>query len=121
MVAEKGVSLYFYNERIRIWKSVIAAIGNPKYVRLYINEKEKALYIQACRARDNDTFPIHSNGMVERYEIVAKSLVKYLASVIGVSFPSDSLTFDIYMLEDGRTVYVDLTNYSVIPYEVEDR
>ena len=53
----------------------------------------------------------------ERFYINAKSLLDYLAKVIGVSRQSDSLRYVGELLPDGKTVYIDLTHYEIIPYE----
>ena len=53
----------------------------------------------------------------ERFYVNAKSLLDYLAKVIGVSRQSDSLRYVGEPLPDGKTVYIDLTQYEVIPYE----
>lgn len=53
----------------------------------------------------------------ERFYVNAKSLLDYLAKVIGVSRQSDSLRYVGELLPDGKTVYIDLTRYEVIPYE----
>lgn len=53
----------------------------------------------------------------ERFYVNAKSLLDYLAKVIGVSRQSDSLRYVGELLPDGKTVYIDLEQYEVIPYE----
>lgn len=53
----------------------------------------------------------------ERFYVNAKSLLDYLAKVIGVSRQSDSLRYVGELLPDGKTVYIDLTHYEIIPYE----
>lgn len=53
----------------------------------------------------------------ERFYVNAKSLLDYLAKVIGVSRQSDSLRYIGELLPDGKTVYIDLTHYEIIPYE----
>ena len=83
-------------------------------------EKEKQLFIQRCEERDNDTFQIDYRdeaGDIDYYYINAKNLMRYLAMLIGVSFPSNSLRFGGRILEDGKTIFVDLKEYYEIPYE----
>lgn len=52
----------------------------------------------------------------ERFYINAKSLLDYLSKIIGVDRQSESLRYYGELLPDGKTLYVDLTQYEVIPY-----
>lgn len=52
----------------------------------------------------------------ERFYINAKSLLDYLSKIIGVDRQSESLRYYGELLPDGKTLYVDLTKYEVIPY-----
>ena len=52
----------------------------------------------------------------ERFYINAKSLLDYLSKIIGVDRQSESLRYYGKLLPDGKTLYVDLTQYEVIPY-----
>ena len=117
-----GISIYFYDERIRFRKGTVDEIGNPTYIHLYINEKKKQMFIQACEERDNDAFEIttEKNGGEWRLQIIAKAFVKYLATLIGVPFPSDSLYFPSIPMGDDKTILIDLKDYQVIPYEMRE-
>ena len=120
MQLETGISMYFWDSRISIRKKALQVLGNPSFIHLMINEKEKQLFIQRCEQRDNDTFQINyldDSGDIEYYYINAKNLMRYLAMLIGVPYPSNSLRFGGRVLDDGMTIYVDLKEYQEIPYE----
>lgn len=53
---------------------------------------------------------------LERFYVNAKPLLDYLAKVVGVGRQSESLRYSGELLPDGKTVYIDLNNYEVIPY-----
>lgn len=122
MSMETGISMYFWDHRISIRKQALLDLGNPQYIHLLINKSKKHLFIQRCEERDNDTFPIQyceDTEEIDRYYINAKNLMEYLARLIGVPFPSNSLRFNGKIMDDGITLFVDLNEYQVIPYEMK--
>ena len=122
MSMETGFSMYFWDHRISIRKQALLDLGNPQYIHLLINKSKKYLFIQRCEERDNDTFPIQyreDTEEIDRYYINAKNLMEYLARLIGVPFPSNSLRFNGKIMDDGITLFVDLNEYQVIPYEMK--
>lgn len=121
-----GVSMYFRVDRIHIRKGAIAALGNPHYVHLRVNERKKQLFIQSCE-KDKDAFRIYykpeadtDEESPERCYINAKRLLDYLSRLIGVERYSESLRFYSELIEDEgsdeRLLFIDLTKYDVIPY-----
>lgn len=116
MPQETGITLLFRDERIYIRRGTMKQLGQPDNIHIHINEKEKRLFIQACE-KDNDAFRV--NYYLAKYCICSKVLLRYLAAVIGVPFPSDSLNFSGVLLEDKQTVFIDLRKYTVIPYNGE--
>lgn len=117
-MTNKGITVYFFDERLRIFKEAMEFLKYPKYIHLLIDEKNKHLFIRRSETRDNDTFRVVTTqfGEERRYRISSKWFVKYLASLIGVEFPSNSLWFDGYFMEDENTVLIDLNKYHVIEY-----
>lgn len=116
----RGISLYFAANRINIHKQTIYDLGKPEYIHLLINEKEKQMFIQSCE-RDLDAFRLYyapeSGDKAGRFYVNAKSLLTYLANVIGVDRNGPSLRFFGILLENGATVYINLKEYEVIENE----
>ena len=114
MSADIGVSLYFRKDCIRFRNRTISELGNPKYVHLFIDSREKLLYIQSCD-RDKDAFKLfyRQEKRDEEFYIYAKILMQYLASVIGVARDSVSLRFGGVML-DEQTVMIALDEYEEV-------
>lgn len=117
-----GISIYFRNDRIHIWKSTIRVLENPRYVHLRMNEGKKYLFISACE-KDKDAFRIYyslanseDNSRPKRFHINAKGLLTYLSRIIGVERDSDSLKFFGELLLPEKAVCIDLKNYEIIPY-----
>ena len=115
---EPIITMSFYDDRIHIWKQTIEFMEKPKYLKLYVDEKHKWFFIQVQEKKDSNTFKIYytvEDVLLGRCHIIAKRLMKYLASVIGVAYPSDSLKFTGKLMNDN-TLFFDLSCYDVIPY-----
>ena len=109
----------FYDDRIHIWKQTIEYLEKPHYLKLYVNEKNKWLFLQISEKRDCNTFKVYytkDKDLMVRCHIMAKKLMKYFASAIGVPYPSDSLKFIGRYMEEENALFFNLTEYEVIPY-----
>ncbi len=120
--AKNGISIYFRCHRISIHRSAIYAIGKPKYIHLLINRREKKMFIQGCE-QDKDAFKIYytfsDTENVDKCYIHSKWFIEYFADMLGVAYDSESLCFSGILLEDGRTIQIDLNQYEVIAYQPE--
>lgn len=61
MNAENNVNKISFNYKygkVRIYKSVIQALGNPRYIRFLIQPGEKRLYVCGLNEREPDCFPV---------------------------------------------------------------
>ena len=81
-----------------------------------MDEKEKRLFIQSCE-HDRDAFKVDWLRVYQcrkkiRYRIFAKPLLRYLAKVVGVTFDSDSLWFAGEIMNDSKTIYVNLKEWT---------
>ena len=115
---KRGLAIYFFDDTIRIFEKTMEELQFPKYIHLFIDRDKKLLYIKGSKARDNNTFRVSRRKESEewRYRIYSKGFVKYLASLVGVPYPSDSLWYEEELLDDGNTVQVKLEEYHPIPY-----
>ena len=118
----RGMAVYFYDERICLWKETIDYLNYPKYIHLLLDEKNKLLFIKPADKRDNDTFRIIYSQFDEdnRYRISSKQFVKKLASIIGVDFPSNSLWFEGYYLKEEHSVLINLSRYHITEYRNDE-
>ncbi len=118
MVMESGITVNFHNNEINIRIRTLKELRSPRFVHILINAKERHLYIQRCEERDNDAFPIDYTAVEtdRKCRFKAKPLVIYLASIIGVPYPSQSLRFCGRLLEDGDTVLIDLDDHQILSY-----
>lgn len=128
-----GISLYFRQDKIRIRIGTMEQLGCPDYIHLRINEEKKQLFIEKCE-KDLDSFHIvyhmrpqeSDEGqnvravMTTSCYINAKRLLRYLAGIINVSVDSPSLRFAGQLMSDGR-IFIDLSKYTVIPYEKDGK
>ena len=116
-----GISMYFRDNRINVRKETMRVLGNPRYLKLKVNEQQKVLFLLASE-RDKDAIRIIINKTQDdddgqqHYYVNAKKLVEYLARLIGVERYSESLRFRGIYMEEENAVCIDLNNYEVIPY-----
>lgn len=118
MAMESGITVNFSNNEINIRTKTLKDLRSPRFVHIFINEKERHLLIRRCEERDNDAFPIDYAAVEidKKCRFKAKPLVIYLASVIGLPYPSQTLRFCGNLLEDGDTVLIDLDDHQFLPY-----
>ena len=118
MAMESGITVNFSNNEINIRIKTLKDLRSPRFVHIFINEKERHLLIRRCEERDNDAFPIDYAAVEidKKCRFKAKPLVIYLASVIGLPYPAQTLRFCGNLLEDGDTVLIDLDDHQFLPY-----
>jgi len=118
MAKESGITVNFSSNEINIRTKTLKDLRSPRFVHIFINEKERHLLIRRCEERDNDAFPIDYAAVEidKKCRFKAKPLVIYLASVIGLPYPSKTLRFYGNLLEDGDTVLIDLDDHQFLPY-----
>ena len=118
MAMESGITVNFSNNEINIRTKTLKDLRSPRFVHIFINEKERQLLIRRCEERDNDAFPIDYAAVEidKKCRFKAKPLVIYLASVIGLPYPAQTLRFCGNLLEDGDTVLIDLDDHQFLPY-----
>lgn len=99
-----SVSIDLKKSRIRIFKTTIHALGDPKYIQLLVNPKNKTVAIrsveketagdQAHRVRlvSRDSYEIYSTPFVSKlYEIVGGLDPQYSYRMVGEIVPSQKL------------------------------
>ena len=121
--SKNGISIYFRYRIMNIHRGAINAIGKPKYIHLLINRQEKKMFIQGCE-QDRDAFKVYyafsgKNHNVDQCHIRSRWFIEYFADMLGVAYDSESLCFSGILLEDGRTIQIDLNQYEVIAYHPE--
>lgn len=73
--------------RIRIHKSTIRAIGDPRYIHLLVSPDKKSVGVRACldKSPDKDAHRVNRHLMESEnsYEIYSSAFVKKLCKVVG--------------------------------------
>lgn len=54
MTINRGLGVYFFDDRIRISDRTMEELKNPKLIHLLLDRKQKHLYIRPSEKRDND-------------------------------------------------------------------
>lgn len=81
-----------------------------------VMDKAERSNLSSVSSKERSVGPKEIAVRPERFYINAKSLLDYLSKIIGVDRQSESLRYYGELLPDGKTLYVDLTQYEVIPY-----
>lgn len=81
-----------------------------------VMDKTENSNLSSVSSKERSVGPKEIAVRPERFYINAKSLLDYLSKIIGVDRQSESLRYYGELLPDGKTLYVDLTQYEVIPY-----
>ena len=122
MLSDPGITMYFRDDRLRLRYKTVLDLQYPQYIHLRINEKKQQLFIQKCE-KDRNAFRLKYSDSPEqgKYGIEEHScfindrrFMRYLSHVIGVPEDSPSLRFRGALMEDGRTIFIDLTKYEEI-------
>ena len=81
------------------------------------------MFIQSCE-QNKDAFKVYyafseRNHNVDQCHIRSRWFVEYFADMLGVAYDSESLCFSGSLMEDGKTVEIDLNRYEIISYHPE--
>lgn len=125
MALETGISIYFRSNTIHIRKKTLYDLKRPEYIKLLIDEAGKYAAIQSSE-KSSYAFKLHyevsEKQLAEPCYLRSKRLMKYISHVAGIKDLEQSYRFNGYLHEDGKTVIVDLSQYTVInPDEEENK
>lgn len=103
------LALTFENRqgRLRIFKSVIAALGKPEYIRLLISKEDRAVAVQESSARDRDAISVLEKireGSTGFY-VNSRALVEAVSDIMSWS-QKKNYRVDGRMSEDGIIVFL---------------
>ena len=118
MSTEIGLSISFRWSRIRFRTALIECIGNPEYIHLLVDARNKLLYIQSCE-RDKDAFKVYFRACKRdaAFYIRGKSLMQNIAKLIGVDGES-TLRYAGTQIDES-TIVIYLNAYEEIAREQE--
>ena len=110
-----SLSMSFTGRRILLHKNLIESLDKPEYLRFYVDEESKQLFLQGTD-QPKDAYHLYYQNRSGDY-VNSTPLMKYLAKVIGVGYPSASLRFQGQMLEDNQTAFFNLSDYTTLSSE----
>ncbi len=123
MAFETGISIYFRSNTIHIRKKTLYDLQRPEYIKLLVDESGKFAAIQSSE-KSSYAFKLHyevsEKQLAEPCYLRSKRLVKYISHVAGIRDLEQSYRFNGMLHNDGQTVIVDLSQYTVINPEEEE-
>jgi len=96
--------------RIRFFKTLLSALGNPKYIQLMVNVEKKLLIVRYSEKEDRSTIKICSN--IEKndcYEVYSMKFIHKLLNLIGSTDNSNSYRLSGLLSQAERVVVFPLT------------
>lgn len=104
-----GLSFSNKRGRLLIHHATIRALGEPDYVRLLLNKRDKRLAVQCCEEIDSDHFrvPAAVEGQDYRFEISSVGLISVIVKTCGLDSNKTYLVYGTH-LPKYRLVEFDL-------------
>lgn len=116
--SQHKISFNYKHGKVRVYKKVIQALGNPKFIQFLIKPEDKLLYIVGLDQREQDSFPVvlsensRHSGMV----LNGQRFIRKMSEIGGWTLEGSYVIGGRYM--DGMNMIVfDLTN--VLNREIE--
>ena len=79
-----GMSFSHKRARVLIFYSTVKALGNPEYIRILLNSKEKKVAVQSCTAIDKDSFRVPAKiGGDYSFEIASLRFLSVIDKICG--------------------------------------
>ena len=113
------LGFYFRERQVYVGLRTMESLGMPEYVRLYVNEDEKCIFIGSCGKELDCARITQSRSKLTGnlyYTFSAPKFLEWMADIMGLPTFSESVSLSGHFVEDENLVYFDLTDYDVIPY-----
>lgn len=111
-----GISFEKNWGRIRLFKSTLAAMDNPEYVRFLFTPEDHMFAVEPCSADDEGAYRIVHYSRIESVEIKCKPLVRFVYENCGWNKKLSYRIAGERYSPDSRLVFFDLLR----AYEVHE-
>ena len=114
------ISIYLYQDTIHIFKSVIKALNNPKYIRLLIHETGNSLLLESYDKKSLTSFktPDRLNDDKSNMRIYSKKLCDILTELMGWNKNQTYRIPGIVLKNKGNVIF-DLTKANCLTINEE--
>lgn len=79
------ISFNYKADTVRIYKSTINVLGNPRFIHFLINPERKQLFIQGSNTREHDSLEVPGSDYRNRYSFVlhGRRCIKKISTMAG--------------------------------------
>ena len=112
-----NLGFYFQKKEVYIGKWTMEALGMPEYLQIFVNEKDKCLFLKGCE-KDLDAAAIKINYKkregVQYYHFISTKFLRWMAELLGMRMNSESISFSGQFVDGEDMVYFDLMKYRIV-------
>lgn len=111
-----GISFSLKRRRALIYRATLKEIGEPSYIRLLVNRKQKRMAVQSCEEIDRESYEVPSYDSWEQFEIASIKLIAMFYKMAGwnqeksyriYGYPVKKYHLVLFCLEDGTEITDD--------------
>lgn len=113
MGAKLGITFSLRRDSTYIHRTTLKEIGEPGYVRLLLNRKQKRIAVQSCEEIDNDAYQVPAYENWNQFEIYSLKFLRMIYKMAGwdvrksyriYGYPVTDYRLVLFCLEDGREI-----------------
>lgn len=113
MCEKLGISFSLKHGRMFIHRTTLKAIGEPGYIRLLVNRKQKRIAVQSCEEIDNDAYKVPAYENWLQFEVYSLKFLQMIYKMAGwdkektyriYGYPVTDYRLVLFCLEDGREI-----------------
>lgn len=98
-----GISLSLKRRRMLIYRSTLKEIGEPGFIRLLVNRRQKRVAVQCCEEIDKDSYRIPPYDSWDQFEITSLKFINMIYKMGGWNMNKTYRIFG-YPVSDYRLV-----------------
>ena len=95
------ISFNYKHGTVRVYKKVIQALGNPKFIQFLIKPEDKLLFIVGLEKREHDSFPVvlSENSRHKGMILNGQRFVRKISEIAGWSLDGTRVVAGTYIPE----------------------
>lgn len=108
-----GISFSLKRGRLLVYRSTLKSLGEPGFIRLLVNKKEKRIAVQSCEEIDKDSYHVPTYDNWEQFEITSMKFINMIYKMASwdkqktyrmYGYPVPRYHLVLFCLEDGREI-----------------
>lgn len=106
-----NISFNHKYSKVRIYTSIIRALGDPPFIQILIQPSEKKLYIVGLEKREFDSFPVPNETILKRngFNLHGKKFIRRISQIAGWDDLEKTHTLTGIFNDETKFMEFDLT------------